>query len=109
MERLRRRRTTVRAAVTRIINEMTTLMQTEPTPTDRQHSRCHHLPTLAAKPAGSTAQHLAECKSSTSDQAANCVGALVSVDVTERLQKGFPGGGRRHSRAIQAATKSSSK
>ncbi|KAL1445249.1 hypothetical protein MTO96_045124 [Rhipicephalus appendiculatus] len=33
MERLRRKRTTVRAAVTRIINEMTTLMQTEPTPT----------------------------------------------------------------------------
>ncbi|KAL1482206.1 hypothetical protein MTO96_050350 [Rhipicephalus appendiculatus] len=34
MERLRRKRTTVRAAVTRIINEKTTLMQTEPTPTE---------------------------------------------------------------------------
>ncbi|KAH7937135.1 hypothetical protein HPB49_008098 [Dermacentor silvarum] len=41
MERLRRKRATVRAVVTRIINDMTTLMQTEPTPsgelTDRRN------------------------------------------------------------------------
>ncbi|KAL1475127.1 hypothetical protein MTO96_037514 [Rhipicephalus appendiculatus] len=33
MERRRRKRTTVRSAVTRILNDMTTIIKTEPTPT----------------------------------------------------------------------------
>ncbi|KAL1416952.1 hypothetical protein MTO96_027345 [Rhipicephalus appendiculatus] len=57
MERLRRKRTTVRAAVTRIINEMTTLMQTEPTPTEGARRRLqpeHFGPRHSSRPEAPT-------------------------------------------------------